>query len=173
MPLTLHAAAAELERNAETFRALVAGLSMEAARWKPEPSAWSVLEVVGHLGDEEAEDFRRRLELTLADPATAWPPLDPPARVAELRHGEGTLEALLERFLDERARSVAWLRGLGEDADLARAHEHPRIGSLSAGDLLASWLAHDLIHVRQITRLRYGWLEREAAPWSPDYAGPF
>ena len=44
---------------------------------------------------------------------------------------------------------------------------------LRAGDLLASWLAHDLIHIRQITRLHYRWLERLAAPYQLGYAGPF
>ena len=34
-------------------------------------------------------------------------------------------------------------------------------------------LDHDLIHIRQLTRLHYRWLERTAAPYRPEYAGPF
>jgi len=39
--------------------------------------------------------------------------------------------------------------------------------------LLAAWLACDLIHVRQITRLDYRWLEQWAAPYRLGYARPF
>jgi hypothetical protein len=171
------AAAARLAANAEAFRALVAGVSDDQARWKPEPSQWSILEVVNHLADEEADDFRRRLELTLADPEQGWPPIDPQGWAVERRYNERDLEESLRRFLEERDRSCVWLRRLPQDADLDRAHAHPTIGVMRAGDVLASWLAHDLIHVRQITRLHYRWLERAASGQSParrlDYAGPF
>ncbi len=172
MALSVAAAADRLASHAGLFRALVEGVSTEQARWKPEPDRWSVLEVVCHLGDEEVHDFRRRLDLTLHHPGEAWPPIDPQGWVTERRYNEGELRPALERFLDERARSVAWLRGL-EAPDLERAYEHPSLGRMRAGDLLASWLAHDLIHVRQITRLRYRWLEGQAAPWRLGYAGTF
>jgi hypothetical protein len=176
-PISPAAAAARLAANAVAFRGLVAGVSDEQARWKPEPSQWSILEVVNHLVDEETDDFRRRLELTLADPEQAWPPIDPPGWAVERRYNERKLEESIARFLDERERSCAWLRRLPEDADMDRAHAHPSLGTMRAGDVLASWLAHDLIHVRQITRLHYRWLERAAAARSParrlDYAGPF
>jgi hypothetical protein len=172
------AAAARLAANAGAFRGLVAGVSAEQARWKPEPTQWSILEVVNHLADEEADDFRRRLELTLADPEQAWPPIDPSGWVVERRYHERDLEESFARFLGERERSCVWLGRLSGDVDLDRAHAHPTIGVMRAGDVLASWLAHDLIHVRQITRLHYRWLERAAAagaspPYRLDYAGPF
>ncbi|MBW3535080.1 MAG: DinB family protein [Gemmatimonadetes bacterium] len=170
--ITVADAASRLASNGEIFRALVDGVSSEEARWKPAEDQWSVLEVVCHLRDEEVEDFRRRLDLTLHRPEEAWPSIDPPRWAVERRYNERSLAASLEGFLEERGRSVEWLRGL-EAPDLSRSCSHPRLGRLSAGDLLTSWLAHDLIHVRQITRVRYGWLERTAAPWRPDYAGPF
>jgi hypothetical protein len=42
---------------------------------------------------------------------------------------------------------------------------------MAAGDLLASWVAHDLLHVRQIARLRYEYVRKLAAPYGVDYAG--
>ena len=164
-------AAARLTANAEVFQALVGGVPDEQARWKPEPSQWSILEVVNHLADEEVEDLRRRLELTLSQPDQPWPPIDPQGWPAARGYDGRGLADSLARFLEERGRSVAWLGGLVA-SDLAAAHQHPTIGTLRAGDLLASWLAHDLIHIRQITRLHHRWLER-AAPYRLDYAGPF
>ena len=43
----------------------------------------------------------------------------------------------------------------------------------SAGDLLASWLAHDLLHVRQLARLHWQYLTAAAKPFQTDYAGPW
>ncbi len=154
------------------LRALVEPLPPEQARWKPSEAEWSVVEVVSHLADEEVEDFRRRLELTLERPDEPWPPIDPEGWVTERGYAARDPESSLARFLEERRRSVEWLRGL-ESPEWDRTHDHPRMGPLRAGDLLASWLAHDLIHVRQITRLRFRWMEREVRPYGTGYAGTF
>jgi hypothetical protein len=172
------AAADRLAVNAAVFDQLMGNVSDEQARWKPDPSQWSILEVVNHLADEEVEDFRRRLELTLLDPGAAWPSIDPQGWAVARRYNERDLDDSLTRFLDERDHSCTWLEGLPDPVDLQRAHTHPTIGVMRAGDVLASWLAHDLIHIRQITRLHYRWLERAAAAESSpsyrlDYAGPF
>jgi len=53
----------ELAQGAETIAALVAGVTAEEARRRPAPDAWSLLEVVCHLHDEEREDFRPRLDV--------------------------------------------------------------------------------------------------------------
>ena len=55
----------ELAQGAETIQGLVAGVSAAEARVRPSPEAWSILEVVAHLLDEEREDFRPRLDLVL------------------------------------------------------------------------------------------------------------
>lgn len=159
----------QLERGAGAIRALVEGVSDEEARWRPPGGGWSILEVVFHLKSEEAEDFRERLSRTLEDPASEWPKLDPEARVAECRCHERSLKAELEGFLAERGKSLAWLRGL-DRPDWSHAHAHPR-GPLAAGDLLASWVAHDLLHVRQIARIQYERVRTLAAPYRVDYAG--
>jgi hypothetical protein len=165
-------AAARLEANATAFRSLVAHVSPEQARWKPSPEQWSILEVVNHLADEEVDDFRRRIVLTLRDPAAPWPPIDPPRWAIERRYNERELGDSLERFLAERRRSVDWLREL-HTPDWEKTHQHPKAGPLRAGDLLASWLDHDLIHVRQITRLHHQWLVRAVEPFRTEYAGGF
>jgi hypothetical protein len=160
-----------LARGAGAIRALVEGMGDAEARWRPPWGGWSILEVVCHLKDEEVEDFRQRLRLTLEDPAKEWPKMDPEGWVGERRYQERSLRAELEGFLAERGRSLEWLRGL-EAPDWSRAHVHARLGPLKAGDLLASWVAHDLLHVRQIARSQYEYARALAAPYRPDYAGP-
>lgn len=164
--------ATRLAANAGVFRHLLEGVGPEQARWKPSPDKWSLLEVVSHLADEERDDFRARVDLTLHHPGEPWPPIDPPRWAVERRYNERELAPVLGDFLAERARSVGWLRSL-RDARPEAAYEHPRFGPITAGELLASWLAHDLIHVRQMNRLHYEYHAERSAPYGLGYAGPW
>ena len=161
---------ARLRANADVVAALVTGVDEAQSGWRPEPGKWSILEVVNHLADEEVEDFRARLDLTLHRPGTAWPPIDPEGAVGARAYNERDLAESLDRFLSARRDSLAWLAGL-ERPDWALAYEHPRAGRITAGDLLTSWVAHDYIHVRQLNRLHREYLVSELSGHAPDYAG--
>lgn len=159
-----------LRSTTPVIESLVRGLGREEASWKPAEDKWCILEVMGHLLDEEREDFRVRIRLTLENPEAEWPPIHPSAWVTEREYAKRDLAATLDAWLEERAASLRWLEGQG-GADWDRFREHPLAGRLAAGDLLASWAAHDLLHIRQLARLRYEYLSEIAKPWSPAYAG--
>ena len=160
-----------LRFNAEVVRAQTAGLSDAQARWRPGPDQWSILEVVCHLADEEVRDFRTLLDLLLHAPDDPWPSVDPEAWAREERYRERSLAPELARFQAERARSLAFLEGL-EAPSWSNGHVRPDGASIRAADMLASWVAHDLIHVRQINRLHRQYLEAELLPGcDPAYAG--
>jgi len=69
--------AAALTDRLEAFGAalpgVLAAVPREDARWKPPSGAWSILEIINHLADEETRDFRARVSLTLGDPTAPWP----------------------------------------------------------------------------------------------------
>lgn len=157
--------------NARVFESLTKDIDAEQARWKPAPEKWSILEVVNHLYDEEREDFRRRLELVLTDPALDWPPIAPQEWVTTRAYAERDFSESLNNFLTERQKSLVWLKSL-TSPNLESRHER-EAGSLSAGDLLASWLAHDFLHIRQLTRLHWQYLTAIAIPFQTEYAGPW
>jgi hypothetical protein len=159
-----------LEHNAEAIRSLAIGVGPRQAVWKPRRGAWSLLEVVCHLRDEEREDFRVRVESTLFRPEAAWPPIDPVGWVRTRGYRKQNLAAVRDEFVTERARSVGWLRGLGE-IDWSRGYAHPQLGTLRAGDLLLAWVAHDSLHLRQLARLHYLYAQDRAPEFSADYAG--
>jgi hypothetical protein len=161
---------ARLRANAEVLGALVAGVGEAQSRWRPEPGTWSILEVVNHLADEEVEDFRTRLDVTLHRPGTAWPPIDPQGAVGTRAYNERDLAESLDRFLSARRGSLAWLGGLVRP-DWSLFYEHPVAGRITAGDLLTSWVAHDHIHIRQLNRLHREYLVSELSEHAPDYAG--
>jgi len=159
-----------LGHQAEAIARLVEGIDEAQARHKPGPNDWSILEVINHLYDEETEDFRIRLQLTLDDPQQPWPPNDPVRKVTERNYNSRELGASLENFLDERTVSIEWLRSL-EEPNWDNEHFIPQVGSLRAGDILASWVAHDLLHLRQLIELHFAYQRDFALPFSVEYAG--
>jgi len=157
----------QLEANAEVIRSLIKALSQTQAEWKPDEDSWSILEVVNHLHDEEKEDFRKRLKSTIDTPEKDWEAIRPDLWPKERCYKQQNLTTSLENFLDERQASLEYLGQLS-DGDLRVSHVHVEFGAFRAKDILASWLAHDLLHIRQITRLKYQYLAKD---FSVAYAG--
>ncbi|HEU5087290.1 MAG TPA: DinB family protein [Roseiflexaceae bacterium] len=160
---------AQLGHSAQAIGSLVAGVDAERARWRPAPGSWSMVEVLNHLLDEEREDFRTRIDLTLHHPEREWPPIDPQAWVVERDYQSRDLAESIARFEAERQHSLSWLRGLTADWNVAR--RHPAGFELRAGDLLASWVAHDLLHLRQLVELHYHSLSLGVGSYHVGYAG--
>lgn len=149
-----------LERDAAVITGLVNGPADKQMRWKPSTEAWSLLETLNHLIDEEREDFRARLDLILHQPGAAWPPIDPQGWVSERRYNERDPQESIEIFLSERTRSIRWLQEL-EEPDWTKVGRHPSGLELTASDMLASWVAHDMLHIRQLAELHRQWLIAE------------
>lgn len=169
----LHPAA--LRDRLSRFPSALRGAALVASpadrRWRPAPEHWSVVEICCHLLDEEREDFRVRAELTLRDPAIEWPKLDLEKVAEKRRYNERELEPVLDEFAKERAASVEWLDTLAETTDWSRARIHPKFGPLAAGMLLASWAAHDALHLRQISKRLHELAARDAGSFEVRYAG--
>ncbi len=159
----------QLESGGAAIIALLENIDAAQEAWRPAPERWSLLEVACHLLDEEREDFRRRLDLILHAPDEEWPPIDPEGWVRSREYASRDLAATLRELAAERARSIAWLGTLG-DPDWQSAHHHPRFGSMKAGEMMAAWIDHDLLHLRQIIRLKHEYLS-VIAPYGSGYAG--
>lgn len=159
-----------LARFPAVLSGLVGGLSEEQFRWKPPSGNWAIVEILRHIEDEELDDFRTRVEMTLRDPSQPWPPIDPPAKAIECNYIAADPWASLKLFTQERAKSVEFLEGLS-DPDWERAYEHPAFGPISAGRLMTSWAAHDFLHARQITKRMFEMCQVAGAPYATDYAG--
>lgn len=161
---------ARMERLPDALDAMLSHLPAEDWRWRPASGGWSIVEVVGHLVAEEVDDFRTRLRHLLEDPSRAWAPLDPEAAVRAGDFQRLDPAATLARLRHERAISVAWLRTLAA-APWDNARPTPHHGPLHAGDLLASWAAHDARHLEQLAKRLHGLAGRDGAPYAVGYAG--
>jgi hypothetical protein len=159
----------QMANNAASIRSLVQGVADEQARWKPDPDSWSILEVINHLYDEEREDFRLRLDCILHQPDRPWPAIDPQGWVSQRRYNDRDLEQSLSNFLCERETSRTWLNGLPAP-NWQAAYEAP-FGRITAGDMFAAWVAHDLLHLRQLVELHWAYTVRAVQPYGVRYAG--
>ena len=158
-----------LEKQALIVKSLTEGVSAEQAVWKPAAESWSILEVINHLADEEREDFRSHLNTLLHDPQGEWHPIDPQGWVIGRGYNQRELVASLEDFLSERKRSLGWLRSL-TSPDWDQGRQAPW-GLLRAGDVMAAWAAHDLLHIRQLVELHWAYGQLHSQPYDVRYAG--
>src|SRR5262245_3950101 len=158
-----------LERFGTLLPMAVGEIPLEDARWKPPDGAWSILEVVRHLLDEEIEDFRTRVRMTLENPDEPWPPIHPSNWAIQRRYNEADLNSAVEEFVRERGTSVLWLRNL-RNPNWEAAHDHPKFQPLCAGDLLTAWAAHDALHLRQIAKRMHQLAQRDGGEFSARYA---
>ncbi len=147
----------ELALNRELFRQMLTDVPRAEYLWKPRPESWCMLEILCHLHDEEREDFRARVKHVLEGREGPPPSIDPQGWVKARDYLGQDFESMLKMFLEERDKSLAWLGSL-EDPSWDNVYVHPKLGAFSARKFLANWLAHDLLHLRQITRLRYDYL---------------
>jgi hypothetical protein len=160
---------AQMANSAKRIQCLVEDVPGEQARWKPDRSAWSILEVINHLGDEEQEDFRVRLDTILYHPGQPWPMIDPEGWVTERQYNRREPRASLDRFLRAREESLSWLSALSSP-NWETVYE-ASFGPITAGDMLASWVTHDLLHLRQLAELHWAHAGLLVSRYKVDYAG--
>jgi uncharacterized damage-inducible protein DinB len=159
----------ELANSTEMIRALLAGLTQEEAQLKPSQETWSVLEVLCHLYDEEREDFREHLDFILHRQNEEWHRIAPQGWVTARKYNEQNFIGMQDKFFAERWISLEWLKGLS-DANWDSICVSP-FGHASAGEILASWIAHDNLHIRQLVELRRARIENITQPYDILYAG--
>ena len=153
-----------LERTPRVLSVLLLGLSPDWTRATEGPDTWSPYDVVGHLIHGERTDWIARAEIIRAGGGT-FQTFD---RFAQFRESQGkSLEELLDEFADVRRQNVARLRSWAlTDVDLDRTGTHPRFGTVTMRQLLSTWVAHDLDHLMQISRVMAKQLNADVGPWT-------
>ena len=156
-----------LAHHADLVGALLANVSPEQARWKPDPDTWSLLEIINHLYDEEREDFRAHLDQTLH--GQTWSEISPFEWITERRYNERDLVTSLQAFLDERRTSLVWLDSLTTPDWDAITTLH--FGDMRAGDVFVSWVVHDQWHIQQLAQRHLDYTLTQIAPYNAQYSG--
>src|SRR5215469_16890035 len=117
------------------------------------PGSWSPFDVVAHLIHAEHDNWIPRARTILDHGETrAFAPFDREGNFSESRCK--TLEQLLDEFSQARAESLRQLSAMDLlPQDLQKKGRHPALGTVSLSELLATWAAHDLTHLHQISRV--------------------
>lgn len=129
------------------------------------PETWSPFDIVGHLIHGERTDWMDRLDIILTKGESR--PFTPFDRFAQFEASRGkSLSELLDTFEELRATNLSRLEALDlSQKDLARTGLHPELGRVTLGQLLATWVAHDLNHLGQIARVMGRQYTKEVGPW--------
>jgi hypothetical protein len=155
-----------LEHTPAALNALLRGLPKAWTETDEGQGTWSPTMVVAHLVHGEHENWIPRTKLILQfGEAQAFGRFD---REGHIRYSRGKAhEQLLDEFAQARAKSLEELRTLKLTAeDLRRKGRHPALGVVTLSQLLATWAAHDLTHLHQISRIMACQYREAVGPWS-------
>ena len=166
MEYKLEETVALLARTPAVLDALLRELPEIWTRGSEGAGSWSPFDVVAHLIHAERDDWIPRARVILDFGETkAFEPFD---REGNFRESRGkTLEHLLDEFTRLRTESLQHLSAMRLDPrDLEKKGRHPALGAVTLSQLLATWAAHDLTHVHQISRVMAEQYREAVGPWS-------
>lgn len=165
MEFDVETGAAILERTPRTLRTMLSGLPSAWLNGNEGENTWSPYDNIGHLVHGEKTDWIQRAEIILAQGANRrFTPFD---RFAQFQNSAGkSIDDLLDEFERLRTENVATLRGWRlSDEQLALQGEHPAFGAVTLRQLLSTWVAHDLGHIQQISRVMAKQYRDAVGPW--------
>lgn len=155
-----------LARTPAALNALLRDLPESWTRQNEGENTMSPYDVIGHLIHGERTDWMPRARMILQFGETrAFEPFD---RLGHVRESEGkSLAQLLDEFAHVRSENLGELRALNlQPQDLERRGRHPSLGVVTLSQLLATWAAHDLTHLHQLSRVMAHQYRESVGPWS-------
>ena len=154
-----------LARTPATLNALLRDLPDEWTLRNEGEGTWTVFDIVGHLAYADRTDWMVRVRTVLQfGESKAFEPFN---RLGQVRESQGkSLAQLLDEFERLREENLSELRALHlQDADFERRGLHPVFGEVTLSQLLATWAAHDLTHLHQISRVMACQYREKVGPW--------
>lgn len=134
------------------LRKAVSGLNPEQEAKPERAGKWSVRQVVQHLADSDlVGGFRFRM--VLAHEAPELPGYDQDLWAERLAYQDTDLATSLQDFSTLRELNLRLLRRATPE-DLRRVMRHAERGDEPLGYMIKLYAGHDLVHLRQVARIR-------------------
>jgi len=170
MNFDIHRSVEVLSATPASLRSLLGNLSVDWTgnqnpKSKIQDGVWSPYDVIGHLIHGEETDWIPRARIILAQSEDrTFVPFD---RFAQFENSKGkSLTQLLDEFAKLRSENLDVLRSWNLDEEkLDLEGMHPELGEVTLRQLLATWVVHDLNHVRQIVTVMAKRYESEVGVW--------
>jgi hypothetical protein len=155
-----------LSRTPATLNVLLRDLPDDWTSRNEGENTFSAYDVVGHLIHGERTDWIPRMKRIFEHGESL--PFDKFDRLAQFRESKGkALPQLLDEFARLRADNLEILRSMKlTQQDLERRGMHAALGSVTLSELLATWAAHDLTHLHQISRVMAHQYREAVGPWT-------
>ena len=154
-----------LNRTPAALNELLHGLPKNWTETNEGEHTWSPFDVVGHLIYGERVNWIPRAKMILEfGEGKVFEPFE---RFAQFEASQGkTMAALLEEFARVRQENICTLKAMNLTLeDLQQCGQHPEFGRVTLNELLATWAAHDLDHVVQISRTIAKGYQEAVGPW--------
>jgi hypothetical protein len=155
-----------LSRTPAALNTLLRDLPEEWTQCNEGEKTWNAFDIVGHLIEGELTDWlpraRRILEFGESKPFERFD------RFAQEQASQGkSLSELLDEFARLRQKNLDELRAMNlRPEDLAKRGCHPVLGVVTLSQLLATWPAHDLSHLHQLSRVMAYQYREAVGPWT-------
>ena len=165
MKFELNQAIEILRQTPYTLTRMLDALSPEWTETKGNSEHWSPYDVLGHLIHCEETDWIPRAEIILAkSESKTFVPFD---RLAQFERSKGrSLADLLTEFAHVRNTNLEMLGRWQLSAEqLELRGTHPELGEVTLEQLLATWVVHDLNHIKQIAEYMTAQYADNVGPW--------
>lgn len=141
-----------LERSPQIMRDLFALIPGDLLDVPTYPERFTPREVIAHLADWESVLRDERLVEPARNPGCAVSAYDEGDRAIDRGYSGLDVATQLEIFAAERAKTIAFLKGLDPEAWLATM-VHPERGEMTVSDVANSLVGHDAYHVEQLVHV--------------------
>jgi hypothetical protein len=160
----LHDIRTSLAQAPRIVEGLIAAAPSDALHWREAEGHWTIVEVLCHLADGEITDWMPRVERILSG-GGRFMPYDREGGFS--RYHGWTAESLVGEFGRLRRANLEKLDTFQLSAPHLRLPgEHPEFGTVTLGQLLATWATHDMAHGAQISRILTRSFGRQVGPWT-------
>jgi len=154
-----------LEKTPNVLSSMLQNLPGDWIHCNEGSETWSAFDVIGHLIQGEKADWMIRTKIILSDKTDkSFEAFD---RFAQFKTSRGkSINELILEFASLRKANLEELKSLRiSESDLNKTGNHPAFGAVSLRQVLATWVAHDLSHIAQISRVMAKHYKEDIGPF--------
>lgn len=154
-----------LERTPHVLHALLYNINDQWSNNDEGLETWSSYNVIGHLVYCEKADWMNKIEIIISDEKDKnFKPFDSLTQFQENKNKKASV--LLDEFKSLRNANIKKMKSIENiQESLNKSGVHPVLGEVKLSQVIAAWVAHDLAHLSQISRIMAKQYKDAVGPW--------